>query len=366
MAAETRIDGIEDATAGTAVAHTLASDPPPTSPFDVVHESHSLRLRRYAAEGTVRRGTPVLLVYSLFKRPYVLDLLPDRSVVRNLTRQGFSVYLTDWLPPGPADAGRGLAEYVNGDLTTAVERVRRIEGVERIALVGCCLGGFLATVYAALNPAHVERLVVFALPFESRPPFVPVAAEFFGGLLGNIPAAWVRASLNSQLAAREDMPEYLAKELDEPALARADCPEASAVHKALDAWFGSDVPLTGRLFAEIMGSAYGRALFATSRLVIGDRQVELAAIRCPVLNVCAERDRLVPVHESLPFIRHVGSQQASNLVFASSHIGLMVGRAAHAHLWPHVGQWLAGGDAAAGSASESDAGWSSLDATGTA
>jgi polyhydroxyalkanoate synthase len=363
MVADETIDRVDSARAGAAGTRTLAGDPPPTTPFDVVYESRSLRLRRYRAEGAQRRGPPVLLVYSLFKRPYVLDLLPDRSVVRNFVRQGFSVYLTDWLPPEPADARRGLAEYVNGDLAGAVECVRRLEAVSRIALVGCCLGGFLATVYAALNPASVERLVVFALPFDSRPPFAPAAAGYFAGMLGNIPTEWIRAGLNANLGARDELPAYLARELDEPELARADRPSAVAVHSALAAWFGSDVPLTGRLFAEIMGDAYGRGQFAASRLVVGDRPVMLADIRCPVLNVCAEHDRLVPVQESLPFIRHVGSSAASNLVFKSGHIGLMVGRAAHEHLWPHVGRWLATGDAAA---TDTGARRPPLNATGTA
>jgi polyhydroxyalkanoate synthase len=361
MAADTTIERNESD--GATRANVLAGDPPPTTAFDVVYEGRSLRLRRYRADGA-RRGPPVLLVYSLFKRPYVLDLLPDRSVVRSLVRQGFSVYLTDWLPPTPADAMRGLPEYVNEDLTNAVERVRNLEGAERVALVGCCLGGFLATVYTALNPERVDRLVVFALPFASRPPFAAAAAEYFGGLFGNIPAAWIRASLNARVPDREELPRYLAVELDEPELARPDCANAAAVRSAIETWFGSDVPLTGKLFADIIGGAYGRAQFATSQLVIGDRRVDLASIRCPVLNVCGERDRLVPVHETLPFIRNVGSSDASNLVFASSHIGLMVGRAAHEHLWPHVGEWLArGGDGV--HTADRDATWSPLDATGS-
>ena len=139
------------------------------------------------------RNRPVLLVYSLLKRPYILDLLPDRSMVRSFLRQGFSVYVTDWLPPRPEDAECGLHTYVNRDLARAVECVRRREHVDRVSLVGCCLGALLAAIYTALYPQNVQHLVPFALPFESRPLLAPGAAEYLARMYGNVPAWWLSA-----------------------------------------------------------------------------------------------------------------------------------------------------------------------------
>ena len=323
-------------------ASNCVGDPPPTTPFDVVYTSGLLRLRRYRTERATR-SPPVLLVYSLIKRPYVLDLLPDRSVVRSLLREGLSVYLADWLPPRPEDTDRRLQDYIDEDLAHAVDCIRRLEAVNRIALVGCCLGGFLAAVYAALHPENVERLMVFALPFESRPPFAPVAAEYLAGVYGNIPAWWLRSGLNSRVPDRAGLSAFVATELGEPELVRTDSRlEPSAVERELETWFGSDVPFAGRLFGEVMGNAYGQSQFASSELIVGDRRVALGEICCPVLNVCAENDRVVPPRESLSFVRHVGSRHSTNLVFTGGHLGLMVSRAAHASLWPHVGRWLAG------------------------
>ena len=112
----------------------MPADPPSTTVFDIAHEGALLRLRHYEPEAPPR-GPPVLLVHSLFKRPYVLDLLPDRSVVQSLLRQGFSVYLTDWLPPSDSDAHCGLHDYVEHELANAVECIRRRERVCRVGLV---------------------------------------------------------------------------------------------------------------------------------------------------------------------------------------------------------------------------------------
>src|SRR6185503_9813320 len=176
----------------------VPGDPPSTTAFGISYQGVLLRLRHYEPDAP-RSGPPVLLVHSLFKRPYVLDLLPDRSVVQSFLRQGFSVYLTDWLPPSDADAQCGLQDYVQRELANAVECIRRRERVRRVGLVGCCLGGFMASVYAALHPRNVERLVVFALPFESRPPFVPAMAEYVVRVYGNVPASWIRAGLNARV-----------------------------------------------------------------------------------------------------------------------------------------------------------------------
>ena len=65
--------------------HEIPADPPARTPFDVVDESGLLRLRRYRPDTLPGKSPPVLLVYSLFKRPFVLDLLPERSIVRRVT-----------------------------------------------------------------------------------------------------------------------------------------------------------------------------------------------------------------------------------------------------------------------------------------
>jgi polyhydroxyalkanoate synthase len=314
-------------------------DPPPTTPFDIVDEGGLLRLRHYRAEDRSARP-PVLLVYSLFKRPYVLDLLPDRSIVQSFMRQGFSVYLTDWLPPLPEDADCGLQAYVNRDLARAVERIRRRERVDRISLVGCCLGGLLAAIYAALYPRHVQSLVPFALPFESQPTLAPGAAEYLARVFGNVPAWWISAALNARVSNPVHLPAYLAEELGEAELAESPVSPPPEIQSKLERWFGSDVPVAGRLFYRVMQDVIGDAQFAQSRLRVGKRRVALERIRCPVLNISAERDRLVPPQESASFINHVGASEASNLVFPTGHLGLMVSRAAHELLWPQVGKWL--------------------------
>ena len=100
---------------GFSDAYPTNEDPPGVTPYTVVYEGGKVRLRHYQAAGT-RHRTPIVLAYALIKRPYILDLLPGRSVVETLTKQGFDVYLIDWIPPTRADSWRGFDAYVNQDL----------------------------------------------------------------------------------------------------------------------------------------------------------------------------------------------------------------------------------------------------------
>ena len=321
-------------TGGSSDGGAWLDDPPSSMPFETVAETRLLHLRRYASTDARGDGPPVLLVYSLIKRPYVLDLLPERSLVRRLSREGFSVYLTDWLPPSVDDADCGMADYVNVELARAVELVKARHGVQSVSMIGCCLGGLLAAIYCALHPHDVEHLVPFALPFEVQPLLRPAAAAYMVSLYGNVPAWWMRAAMNARVASPFDRPAYLAQELDEPELAHSvDAP----IQQALDRWFGSDVPFAGRLFCEL-ATAYEHSEFARGQFEVAGRHVALAEIRCPVLNITAERDKLV--QGSVSFIEQVGSAEASNVSFPTGHLGLMVSRSAHETLWPRVIAWL--------------------------
>src|SRR5439155_8683720 len=107
-------------------------DIPPATPYEVIYEEGKVRLRHYQAGGASRPSPPLLIVYALIKRPYILDLLPGKSVVQSLLDQGLDVYLLDWIPPTRTDSWRGFDAYVNGDLADAVRAVQLHTGAEQV------------------------------------------------------------------------------------------------------------------------------------------------------------------------------------------------------------------------------------------
>src|SRR5258708_5931611 len=81
-----------------------------TTPSRVVWKEGPARLLRYRplddAPASKEGAAPVLLICSLINRPYILDLIDERSVVRRLLAAGRDVWLLDWGTPEPDCATR--------------------------------------------------------------------------------------------------------------------------------------------------------------------------------------------------------------------------------------------------------------------
>jgi polyhydroxyalkanoate synthase len=316
------------------------NDPAPVTAFETVEDFGLLRLRHYAPQAESSGGLPVLLVYSLFKRPCILDLAGERSHVRCFLQRGLNVYLVDWRAPSAEDAWRGLEAYVNEDLARAVDCVRAREHVERVSLVGICFGGLLSLIYTALNPDAVGHLVPVAVAIERRPIVPPMLIEQTVLLHGNIPSWWIRNAVNAGVPGAPQIPRYLATELDEPELAETRNGELSQLCTRLESWLNSDLPFAGRLARDIMRDVYWDGQLADGRLHVGGQSVTLDRIRCPVLNISGARDQLIPPESTVRLVECVGSSYARNFVFPASHLGLIASRSAHEQLWPRVGMWL--------------------------
>jgi polyhydroxyalkanoate synthase len=322
----------------------LNEDPPAPTPYEVVYEGGKVRLRHYRALESSRR-IPLILVYALVKRPYILDLQRGRSVVENLTRQGFEVYLIDWIPPTRCDSGRGFDAYVNGDLANVVRVVQARESTNRVTLLGYCFGGLLATIYTALHPSAVKNLVTLTLPFDAQAMheipafgmidrFGPGAINLIADTYGNCPAWLVRMGFMSMAPVHHALNKHvdLYRGMDRPGYA-----ETFAL---FERWMSDDVPLAGQIFREVTINIFLKNLLSQNRLEVGGRKVDVAAISCPILNVIGEYDDVVPPAASRPFIDSVSSSDKRNLDFPNGHMGLAVSGAAQTKLWPEVGRWL--------------------------
>ena len=74
---------------------------------------------------------------------------------------------------------------------------------------------------------------------------------------------------------------------------------------------------------------------------VGRHIVNLKRITCPVLNLMAAHDDLVPCAQSEPFNDLVASSDRKAIKLPAGHIGLAVGSRAQRELWPRTVEWLA-------------------------
>jgi polyhydroxyalkanoate synthase len=308
-----------------------------STPSRIAYEGGKLRLRHYAPVEPAH-STPILFVYALTKRAFILDLAPGRSVVKSLARQGFHIYLTDWIAPASGDSSRGLDAYVNEDLLNAVQVIAAERETNQVSIIGYCLGALLGVIYTALHPRQVRNLVALTVPLEmsATATLVPIwlsvqTVELITTLYGNCPG-WISSALSAaRLMAR--MARFRAEICGDE--------ERSEVFDQFLHWIDSDVPMAGQLFREVAIEIFAQNRLVRGEFAVGGAPINFRRIICPLLNILGRFDELVPPRAGEPLTQLVRSRDRQTVVFPSSHVGAAVGIAAHETLWPAVGQWLA-------------------------
>jgi polyhydroxyalkanoate synthase len=94
------------------------------SPRDPVYREDKLTLYRYQPRVAEPHGVPLLIVYALVNRPYMMDLQEDRSMIRGLLDAGLDVYLIDWGYPDADDRVLTLGDYVHRYIGHCVDYLR--------------------------------------------------------------------------------------------------------------------------------------------------------------------------------------------------------------------------------------------------
>ena len=136
------------------------------TPKDEVFKSDKVTLYRYRPLAKRKVATPVLIVYSLIGRYTMTDLQEDRSLIRNLLKQGLDVWVIDWGNASRADRYLTIDDYVLGYLDDCVAALRREADAWAVNLLGICEGGAFTLAYAALEPTRVKNLVLTVTPLD--------------------------------------------------------------------------------------------------------------------------------------------------------------------------------------------------------
>ncbi len=125
-----------------------------TTAGKVIFRNRLLELIHYAPTTKQVRAMPILITTPWINKFYILDLTARKSLVKYLTDQGFSVFITSWKNPGKDMAGVTFDDYLLEGVAEAVRVVREFCKVPQIHLVGYCIGGTLVSTYMAWANKH--------------------------------------------------------------------------------------------------------------------------------------------------------------------------------------------------------------------
>ncbi|MGH2871714.1 MAG: alpha/beta fold hydrolase, partial [Solirubrobacteraceae bacterium] len=263
------------------------------------------------------------------------------SQIRAILDAGLQrAYALDWIGATDETRDAGIDDYLD-----VIDRaIDHIGGP--VNLIGDCQGGWLATIYAALEPERVNTLTIAGAPidFHAGEPVIHAALRclapngdlaFYRGLVAagggvlrgeHLLAGFVAINPDNEIGRQLQL------------LAHIDDRDHVARYREFEDWFKHTQAVPGRFYLWIV-----EHLFRDNRLISGElelrgRRVDLAAIRCPLNLLAGAADHITPPAQVFALADHACTPADDLLVdtCASGHLGLFMGRESLSDHWPRL------------------------------
>ncbi len=314
---------------------------PGCSAKDEVWRSGKLRLFRYRPIAKTSNPVPLLIVYALVNRPSMMDLEPDRSLIRGLLARGLEVYLIDWGYPDGADRFMTLEDYLEGQLAGCVEEISRIHRRNALNLLGVCQGGVFCLCFTALHPQRVRNLITMVTPVDFHTP-ADLLSKWARGIdvdafvgRGNVSGDTLNQLFLALMPFRLSHQKYVELLRGEPDQARMEN------FMRVERWIYDSPDQAGAAFRDFVVWFYQENRLVRGQLKIAGHPIDLGSLKLPMLNLIGTKDHLVPPASSAALKRLVRSTDFTTLELDLGHIGMYVSGRAQRQVPPAIADWLA-------------------------
>ncbi|MDZ8107566.1 MAG: class III poly(R)-hydroxyalkanoic acid synthase subunit PhaC [Nostoc sp. DedQUE12a] len=317
------------------------------TPKQEVYREDKVVLYRFQPQLKNVLSIPILIVYALVNRPYIVDLQEGRSLVANLLNLGLDIYLIDWGYPNQNDRWLTIDKYINGYINNCVDIIRDRHNLQQINLLGICQGGTFSLCYTSLYPEKVKNLITMVTPVDfhineglinvwsgSNLGSQALDVDLLVDTLGNIPGNF----LNFVFVMLKPFQLGIKKYID--LLEIVEYEEKLLNFLRMEKWIFDSPDQAGETFRQFIKDFYQQNKLIKGQIEIGNQRVNLANIGIPILNIYAEQDHLVLPASSLALEKYVGSVDYTVRSFSVGHIGMYVSSKVQKDLPPTIADWL--------------------------
>lgn len=311
------------------------------SPKEEIYREDKTVLYRYESRVENPHPIPVVIVYALVNRPYMVDLEPGRSMVENLLNLGLDVYLVDWGYVDRGDRYLTLDDYVNGYIDNCVRAVCERHGLDSVNVLGICQGGTMSLCYTSLHPDRVKNLITMVTPvdFHVTDGLLNIWSQHFDvdlmvDTFGNVPGDFMNGGFLMLKPFQLTAQKYVGftDTLEDE--------DSVRTFLRMEKWIFDSPDQAGETFRQFMKDFYQQNKLIKGEAYIGNRRVDLSNVTMPVLNIYAQQDHLVPPNSSRELEKHVGSDDVKTIAFPGGHIGIYVSGKAQRDLAPALVDWV--------------------------
>jgi poly[(R)-3-hydroxyalkanoate] polymerase subunit PhaC len=311
------------------------------TPYDIVYEEDRVKLKHYKPTVDIQLKRPLLVVYALINRETMLDLQPGRSVVQNFLQEGIDVYMIDWGYPARKDRYLTIDDHVNGYMDNIVNFILDKHNLNKIHLMGICMGGTFCVIYSALHPEKIKNLVTTVTPtnFDTDQGLLHIwmkdmDVDRIVDTYGNIPGDIMNMGFLLLNPARLMIDKYVGFIEN---MANKKFVENFV---RMEKWIFDSPDVPGETFRQFVRDCYQKNLLIQSKMEVGGKRVDLKKITMPLLNYYGKYDHLVPPEACELLTSRVGSKDAENICLDTGHIGIYVSSKCQKEFTPRIARWL--------------------------
>ncbi|HRG69142.1 MAG: class III poly(R)-hydroxyalkanoic acid synthase subunit PhaC [Saprospiraceae bacterium] len=312
-----------------------------TAPKELVWQSDKVKLYHYIRETPPKCKIPVLVSFAIMNRQDVLDLQPDRSLIRKLMEEGLDIYIMDWGYPTRADRYLTMEDYILGYLNDAIDFIRKRHKVPKIHKMGICQGGLFSMIYAAIHPEKLQTLSTYVAPYDFRDANCNMLYKWTKYVdvdtmvdSNGIVSAEMLNSAFSMLKPSMELSKFFG------VMDMMGDKDKLMNYLRMEKWKNDCPDLSGEMYRK-----YIKDLFRDNKLINGNfeldgKKVDLKKMTVPFLNIYATEDNIIPNESTKAVMDHIGSTDKQLYAFPGGHIGVFVGAKSQKELAPSVAKWV--------------------------
>ncbi len=311
-----------------------------TTPKTLVWQQDHIKIYHYTRETPAKCKIPCLVSFAMINRHDVLDIEPERSLIKKLLDEGLDLYIMDWGYPGKQHRYLTMEDYIDGYLNDAIDFVRESNNAEKIHLLSVCQSGTFSMIYASRNPEKLQSLTTFVAPFDFSGNECmlykwtkDIDVDAMVDSMGTIPGNFLDQGFG-MLKPSMNISKYLGL------MDSLEDEEKIMSFLRMEKWKADTPNVAGEMFRK-----YIKDLFRDNKLIkgefeLGGELVDLKKMTVPYLNVYATNDNIIPNTSTLPIMEKIGSKDKTSYPFKGGHIGVFVGSRSQKELGPAVAEWV--------------------------
>jgi len=294
-----------------------------TTPGSVVFRNRLLELIQYAPSTETVHRTPIILFPPWINKFYVLDLKPEKSLIKWIVDQGYTLFVVSWVNPDADYADVGMDDYVSEGYLKVIDVAREITGEAQVNAIGYCIAGTTLATTLGLLHKRKDKAVRSATFFTTLTDFTEP------GEVGVFLEDDFLQAIDRQVAQQGYLDSFFMSRtfsylrandlIYAPAIRSYMMGEAPPAFDLLY-WNGDSTNLPGRMLVEYLHGLCEHSQLSGEGFPICGEMVTLKDVHVPLMTIACETDHIAGWRASYKGVAQMGSRDKTFLLAESGHI----------------------------------------------